>query len=27
VYTGTGAAARDEEERNRHARSTLLRYK
>jgi hypothetical protein len=27
VYTGKEAAARDEEERNRHARSTLLRYK
>ena len=27
VYTGEEAAALDEEERNRHARSTLLRYK
>jgi hypothetical protein len=27
VYTGKEAAALDEEERNRHARSTLLRYK
>jgi hypothetical protein len=26
VYTGEEAAALDEEERNRHARSTLLRY-
>jgi hypothetical protein len=27
VYTGEEAAALDEEERNRHAGSTLLRYK